>query len=232
MFKGGTVGDAIKGNIKSLIETYPEVQFASIDSGLLELSMEKKMAPFEANEHRVAMFHRTDDSGDSENEEVLKTSARSYKSSDFSLDALKSFVDAGLNDEAAFKKTAVPTVKTRTKKSMEKAQKRAQDAAAKKSDYGGAQGGAGDSAPAGGSAKDARKVERERQRERAKKEREEREANMTPEEVAEAERKKEMERRRKIEEEMRKHDIGEEGEDESEEEGDDDDDEEEMMDLD
>ena len=82
LLKGGTVSDSIKANIKELIEKFPSVQFAHVDSELLELSLEKKMAPFEASEHRMVMFRRTDGAVDvppEGHEESLKTSARSYK---------------------------------------------------------------------------------------------------------------------------------------------------------
>jgi hypothetical protein len=208
LLKGGEVNDTLKNDIKKLVSEFPEVQFAHVDSNLLEMNLEKKMKPFEVGSHRVVMFKRVDgeDDGEEESEKSSKkskpsttkltTSAKSYKSGDYSYDALKTFISGGIETEDGFKTLpATPKLSVRTKKNAEKAKKEKY-----KKENGGAE------PPV---SKEERKAERERQRQRAKKERE---ATMTPEEI-EAERLKfEAERREKLAASMKAHVIDEEEE--------------------
>ena len=151
-----------------------------------------------------------DDSESEDEKEVVATSARLYKSNDYSAEALTAFIASSLKDDESFKvlKT-LPKTSIRTKRSQESAKKKKDEADKKKADYGGRvrddnDDDGNDSAAAGGGAgattKEERKAERERQRERARKEKE---ASMTPEEIQEANRKREADRRKKIEEQMK-----------------------------
>ena len=125
LLKGAKLTPGVKEAYKGLIDEHPLVQFASVDSSLLEMNLEKKMSEFTAGKHRFLMFKRAygdedeegeeggedeweEEEGEGEGEgegeavekiEKITTSAKSYKSTDFTFEGLSAFVEGVVKGE-------------------------------------------------------------------------------------------------------------------------------------
>lgn len=249
LLKGGKPEPYVKHAVANLLGTYPNVQFASVDSTVLFLTnLEEYLPEFESGAHRFVVFKKVSGGlavGDNETkaEGRLKTSILPLETDGVSFSAMSSLVSDALNGKQMKKVPSLPKIQTRTKK-LEASERlkrdRKKDQARKKA--------SDDKQPpqqtfsANDGSKEGRKMERDRRRA-------EHNANnnvkpKTPEEIKEMERM----RRQRMEEQSAKWNIG--GEDdvpegesieEDWEEGDDDegeygedeeDDDEDVMDLD
>jgi len=215
LLKGGTPETYVKDAVKNLLITYPQVQYASIDSKLLyATNLEAEYLPeFESGTHRFVLFRKVsggmsvssgNEEDDKKEEGRIITSILPL-SEPLSFGSIKKIVDKGLKEKAgAMKKIpALPQVKTRTKKLEgveRKKRERSQNQQQKKKEQ-------KRSTPAGQfAANDGSREGRKAERDRRRQEHQKNDPNYrekTPEEKAEIERK----RRQRMEEEGKKWNV-------------------------
>jgi flagellar biosynthesis GTPase FlhF len=215
LLKGGTPETYVKDAVKNLLNTYPQVQFASIDSNLLYMTnLEAEYMPeFESGKHRFVLFRKVSggmsvgDKEDAKEGRIISSILPLPESESFSFGSIRKLVDKALSQKAAAMKKipALPQVKTRTKKLEEaerKKRERSQQQQQRKKQGEQAKPSSGGSFTANDGSKEGRRAERERRR------REHQKNNpnyreKTPEEKAEMERK----RRERMEEEAKKWNV-------------------------
>lgn len=216
LLKGGKPEQYVKDAVKNLLTSYPQVQFASVDSNLLYLTnLEAEYMPeYEPGTHRFVLFKKISgglsvSEDDKEKEGRIITSILPLSESDpLSFGSIKKIVDKGLKQKSnAMKKIpSLPQVKTRTKK-LEEAEKKKRERAKNQSQRKKEQQRStptGQFAANDGS-KEGRKAERERRRQEHRKNNPDF-REKTPEEKAEMERK----RRERMEDESKKWNVAEE----------------------
>jgi len=212
--KGGTPDKNVKESIQNLIVSYPNIQFASIDSSVLMLTnLEEHLPMYTKGQHRFIMFKKISgtldappekNTQDGESADTPKSSGRlitsvaGFEGKSMSYSSLSSFVNGVVSGSIETNKIpALPVVKTRTKKAEEqerqkrqRTQQRAQDKNAQN------QQSTGNRFQEG--SKEARKAERDKRRADHHKENDVK--PLTPEQIAERER----QRRLRMEEEAAK----------------------------
>jgi hypothetical protein len=123
IMRSGAADSTLKATVKDLMEEFPTVTFASIDSSLLELSIEKKMGEYTAGKHRFVLFNRANyDDEEVEDEEAAKkgdtkviTSAKPFKG-EMTVAGISSFVQSAIDKSLKFTKLpSLPTLSTRRK---------------------------------------------------------------------------------------------------------------------
>ena len=215
LLKGGPPETYVKDAVKNLLATYPQVQFASIDSKTLYLSnLEAEYMPeFQPGVHRFVLFRKVSGGLSVGGDEDTKKEGRIItsilplpESESISFGSIKNIIDKGLTQkEAAMKKiSSLPQVKTRTKKLEEaerKKRQRTQQQRQKKTESTKKTTPGGQFSANDGS-KDGRRAERERRRQEHRKNNPNY-REKTPEELAEMERK----RRQRMAEEAEKWNV-------------------------
>ena len=222
--KGGSPDKNVKETIQNLIISYPKIQFASIDASVLLLTnLEEHLPMFKKGQHQFIIFKKLsggievvnepkDDGEDGEKGDKsdkktdkksgrLITSVAAFEGKSISMSSLSTFVNGVVNGNIQPKKIpSLPVVKTRTKKLEEKerqkrerAQQRERNKKNQKQNEQQASNAYFDER-----SKEARKAERDRRR--AEHNKEKNVKPLTPEEIAERERK----RRLRMEEEAAK----------------------------
>ena len=213
LMKGGPPQKFLKDAVQSLLQKYGDtddvsklVTFASIDSSTLYTTgLEEFLPEFADGEHRFVVFKKVS-GGIKEKDSRLKTSMISLSENDtLSHNSMEDLIQSAMKGSDKMKKlSALPQVKTRTKKLVEQERAKRQrkaDASKKKQ-----QGDSSSSKPHSGEndgSKEGRRAERERRREEHRK-KNPNYREKTPEEIAEMERK----RRQRMEEEAAKWNIG------------------------
>ena len=212
LLKGGQPQPFVKDAVKNLLNKYPNIDFASVDSTVLLLTnLEEFLPEFNKGEHRFVLFKKVSGGldaakDDKEAQGRLITSILPLENESLSFGSMSNVINAARNGSGKMKKlSALPQVKTRSKKLEEQERKkreRTQKKSQEKNDGGKQQHTPGGSFTINDGSKEGRKAERERRRE------EHRKSNpnyreKTPEEIAEIERK----RRQRMEEEAKKWNI-------------------------
>jgi hypothetical protein len=209
LLKGGTPTKALKDAFKNLLNTYEEVQFASIDSqNLMVIGLEDQLPEYKGGHHRFVIFNKVSGGLDSKDGRLITSIAPLEE--EISYNNMSNLISNVQKGSVKSKKlSSLPQIKTRSKK-LEEQEKAKRDRANKKNEpqtQKKAHSGENDGS------KEGRKAERERRRaEHRAKNPDYKE--LTPEQKAEIERK----RRQRMEQESQKWNI--EGEDEEPADGD------------
>lgn len=211
LLKGGPPQKFLKDAVQSLLQKYGDtddtsklVTFASIDSSsLYTTGLEEFLPEFTDGEHRFVVFKKNS-GGIKEGDSRLKISMISLAKDDkLSHNSMEDLIQSAMKDDKMKQLSALPQVKTRTKKLVEQERAKRQrkaDASKKKQ-----QDSSSSTQPSGENdgSKEGRRAERERRREEHRK-KNPNYREKTPEEIAEMERK----RRQRMEEESAKWNIG------------------------
>jgi len=228
LLKGGKPEPYVKDAVSNLLNKYPDVTFASVDSTLMLLSnLEEYLPEYKAGKHRFVLFKKVsgglDIAGKDENETEgeadkkkdtgrLVTSIQPLQYDSLSFGSINTLIQNAINTKGKSmrKIPALPTIKTRTKK-LEAAEKKKRDrfvdrerkANEPKPDEQQQQAGMGGRfSQSNDGTKEGRKAERDRRREEHRKEQGYK--PKTPEEIAEIERR----RRERMAEEEAKWNVG------------------------
>ena len=210
LMKGGTPQQFLKDAFKNLLNQYPDVQFASVDSTtMLVANLEEHMPEYSKGDHRFVVFKKisggieSGKDGKQAEGRLITSIAPLDENEGISYGSMSNLVKSVKNGNKKAKKlSSLPQVKTRTKKLEESERKKRERASNKKP-------GQKPKTTPGGSfqendgSKEGRKAERDRRREEHRKNNPDY-REKTPEELAEMERK----RRERMEEESEKWNIG------------------------
>lgn len=205
LLKGGTPSNQLKDAIKNLLIEHEDVQFASIDSAnIMLIGLEEYLPDFQNGQQRFVVFKKISGGLEAakdgkEAQSRLVTSIAPMSDYTTSYEKMNQLIKGIKNGSIkATKLTALPQVKTRSKK-LEEQEKMKKERRTKKNDSNVKNSGSQEN----DGSKEGRKAERDRRRmEQQKNNPNYREK--TPEELAEIERK----RRERMQEESEKWNIG------------------------
>lgn len=204
LLKGGPPSNQLKDAFKNLLVEHEDVQFASIDSNnMMLIGLEEYLPDFQKGQQRFVVFKKISGGLEAakdgkEAQGRLITSIlplKDYTTSYEKISALVKGVKSGSNQTT--KLSALPQVKTRSKK-LEEQERAKKDRRNKKKEP--------NAAPSGSKENDGSKEGRRAERERRRKEQQMKNPNYrekTPEEIAEMERK----RRERMQEEAEKWNV-------------------------
>ena len=214
LMKGAPPQQFLKDAFKNLLNDYPDVQFASVDSTTMLLTnLEEHIPEYKKGDHRFVVFKKLSGGieagkdGKQAEGRLITSIAPLDASESISYGSLSTLVNSVKSGSKQTKKlTSLPQVKTRTKKLEESERKKRERSENKKKAQKPTTTPGGSFAENDGS-REGRKAERERRREEHRKNNPNY-REKTPEEKAEMERK----RRERMEAEAEKWNIGSEDE--------------------
>lgn len=213
LLKGGTPQQYVKDAIKNLLNDYPDVQFASVDTTTLLVSTLEELIPeYVPGQHRFVLFQKVSgglESGkDGKQAEGRLITSISYldeeKDGSLGYSSINNIINMVKKGSRSMKKlSTLPQIKTRTKKMEEQLRQKRDRASKPKSSQ-------QQTTPPGSftendGSKEGRKAERDRRREEHRKNNPNY-RERTPEEIAEVER----QRRQRMAEEAEKWNVMEE----------------------
>jgi len=210
LMKGGPPQQFLKDAFKNLLNQYPDVQFASVDSATMLLTnLEEHMPEYSKGNHRFVVFKKISGGiaagkdGKQAEGRLITSIAPLEEDADISYGSMSNLLNAVKNGSKKAKKlSSLPQVKSRTKK-LEESERKKRERTANKTPGQKPKTTPGGSFQENDGSREGRKAERDRRREEHKKNNPNY-REKTPEELAEMERK----RRERMAEESAKWNIG------------------------
>ena len=192
LLKGSkTVNTSVKNAVSNLLEQHPNVAFASVDTSVLFVkNLEEYLPEYQPGVHRFVVFQKVSGGINAKDERLVTSIATLDDSSKIGYASMNTLVQSVVDGKAEMTKlSALPMVKTRTKKleEEERAKRQRKEQQQASGTGGSTSTPGGQFAPNDGS-REGRKAERERRR--AEHYAEHNVKPKTPEEIQEMERKR------------------------------------------
>jgi hypothetical protein len=192
LLKGSkTVNTSVKNAVSNLLEQHPNVAFASVDTSVLFIkNLEEYLPEYQPGVHRFVVFQKVSGGINAKDERLVTSIATLDDSNNIGYASMNTLVQSVVDGKAEMTKlSALPMVKTRTKKleEEERAKRQRKEQQQASGTGGSTSTPGGQFAPNDGS-REGRKAERERRR--AEHYAEHNVKPKTPEEIQEMERKR------------------------------------------